>query len=438
MSKTNFQSYYKGNRGSAREILQIAVPAIVANIVTPLLALADVMITGHIGQGVYLAAIALGGTVFNIFYWIFNFLRMGTTGLTAQAYGANDSRTLTLTLYRSLMVAFGIAALILPLQRPLSELLFNFMDADPDSSLLAREYFSILIWGAPAVMGTYALSGWLLGMQNSRAQMVVAISTNLINVLASLLLVFGFSLQLRGVAFGTLIAQWSGFLIALLIVARKYRLQSPSLGELLDPAPLLRFFRINTDIFLRTLCLVAVTTWFTHAGAIQGNATLAANSLLLQLFMLFSYFMDGFAFAGEALAGKHTGAGNQKELTAMIHTLFLIGIACASIFSISYLTAGIDILSLFTNDHTVVTTAVEYLPWAIAIPLCGFQAFIWDGVFVGLVRTRGMLAALLAALIVFFTIYFTSPRTNTMLWLAFNAYLLTRGIVQGILYRAKP
>lgn len=421
-----------------REILSIALPAIVANISTPLLSLVDVAITGHLGSADYLAAIALGGTIFNSLYWIFNFLRAGTVGITAQAYGADNGREQSLALFRGLTLSVVLSVVLLIFQDVLADTILDFMDAAEPSRTLARRYFKILIWGAPAVLATYAVSGWFLGVQNSKAQMIVSIATNLINIAASLFFVMGLHWKIDAVATGTLIAQYAGVAIALAIAFKKYHPQVPALRDILDPEKLGTFFRINFDIFLRTLCLVAVTMWFTHAGAEQGTDILAGNALLLQLFMLFSFFVDGFAFAAEALVGKFVGRNDVLQLNATIRRLMTIAFAFAVSFSILYLFAGESILALLADSPTVLASAKDFLPWAAIVPLCGFAAFIWDGVYIGLIRTRAMLFALAIAAAVFFAVYFSAHiGTNNTLWLAFNAYLLTRGVAQTLFYVVK-
>lgn len=413
-----------------REILAIALPAIVANITTPLLGLVDVAVTGHIGAAVYIAAIAVGGTMFNMLYWLFNFLRMGTTGLTAQAYGAARGDT-SLILARSVVVAVVVGALLIALSEPLGAVVLRFMDGDASTTLLARRYFRICIWGAPAVMLSYSFSGWFLGMQNSRAQMVMAVVTNVANIAVSVALVFGLGWKIEGVATGTLSAQWIGAGVGAIIIARRYRPTLPPLPKVLRLSELRSFCRTNVDIFLRTVCLVGVTVWFTHAGALSGTDILAANAMLLQLFMLFSYFMDGFAFAGEALAGKYAGGGDMTSVATLSRSLMRIGLGFAVAFSVVYLCAGDLVMKLLASDPGVVDIARRYLPWAALVPLCSFAAFVCDGLAVGLVRTRAMLVSLLVAAAIFFGVWAVSRAAmgNDALWLAFNTYLLARGII---------
>lgn len=421
-----------------REILAIAVPAIISNITTPILSLVDVAVTGHIGDAVYIAAIALGGTAFNTLYWLFNFLRMGTTGLTAQTYGSSGGQrgATDVILFRSLAVGLFTGLFLLAMCGPWKTAIIAFMDADDATLAPALQYVDILVWGAPAVMLTYALSGWFLGMQDSKAQMWMALVTNVANIAISPLLVFGFGWGIVGVAVGTLLAQWLGLAVGLVMAWHKYRPRFPGFAPVLELRPLLRFFRVNTDIFLRTACLVAVTLWFTHAGAQQGTDVLAANALLLQLFMLFSYFMDGFAFAGEALAGKYAGASDTASLRSLIRSLMSVGFSFALFFGVTYAVFGEDIMHLLADSRDVVATASDYVLFAAAVPLCGFMAFVWDGIYVGLVRTRAMLASMTVAAIVFFAVWliFRHSLGNNALWLAFNAYLLTRSIVQTLLY----
>lgn len=417
------------------EILALAVPAIVTNITTPLLALVDMAITGHIGEAVYIGSIAVGGTLFNTLYWLFNFLRMGTGGLAAQAYGAG--RGADTVLARSLVLAIALGCLLVALGKPVGQLALRFMDADDATASLAGRYFGICIWGAPAVLAVYVANGWLVGMQNTRATMWIAIATNVINIIVSASLVYGAGWKIEGVATGTLSAQWCGALIAAAVIWFRYRPKLPPLCQVMQASGFLRFFRINADIFLRTACLVAVTLWFTHAGALQNVDTLAANALLLQLFMLFSFFMDGFAYAAEALAGKHEGRADRAAVVAVARALMRTGMAFAAGFALLYLVLGNQILGLLTPNPAVLTVAAAYLPWAVAMPLCGYAAFVCDGLLVGLTHTRTMLLAMACAMASFFALYFATRSSlgNHGLWLAFDVYLLVRGVVEYLAMR---
>lgn len=373
--------------------------------------------------------------MFNMLYWLFAFLRMGSSGMTAQACGRGDMAGATVILYRAMAVALMVGVILILLSHPVASAVLKFMDADETTAALARRYFGIVIYGAPAVLGTYALSGWFIGMQNSRAPMAVSIVINVVNILVSLVLVFGFGMKLEGVAAGTLTAQWTG-LGAGMIMCRRYRIKRPPFRSLLARDGMTRFFSVNMDIFLRTLCLVAVTMWFTRAGARQGDVVLAVNALLMQLFMLFSYMMDGFAFAGEALAGRYIGARDGRMLRLSIRNLFLWGAAVSVVFTVFYWVVGDGFLSLLTSDADVISASREYSVWALVIPVAGMSAFIWDGVFIGATMTRRMLLSMAVAMAVFFGVYVLlfPSMGNHALWLAFILYLACRGLVQTVLF----
>lgn len=390
------------------------------------------------GSAVYIAAIAIGGNMFNMLYWLFAFLRMGTSGMTAQAYGAQNFKETTLTLYRSLIVALLVGLFMIALQRPLGNAILSFLNVNASTSVYAWDYFSICIWGAPAFLGTFALSGWFLGMQDSKATMYISILINITNIAVSLILVYIFEWALSGVATGTLAAQWTGFAVGLgLCLRRKYQLKGFPFKEIVKWTKLKRFFSVNVDIFFRTFCLVAVTLWFTRTGAQQGDTILAVNTLLMQLFLLFSFFMDGFAFAGEALAGRFIGERNRMRLKECVKALMLWGLIVALFFTAIYAFGGEYILSLLSSEPGVIEASKDYYFWAAAIPLAGFVTFTWDGIFIGATRTRAMLLSMFTASLLFFGLYFLLYQTmsNHAVWIAFISYLILRGIVLTLVSR---
>ena len=422
-----------------KDILRIALPAIVSNITVPLLGLVDVAIVGHLGAAAYIGAIAVGGMTFNVMYWIFGFLRMGTSGMTSQALGRRDLGESARVLVRSLGIAFAIALALVVLQVPLLRLAMWVMHPTAEVARLASTYYNILIWGAPAMLGLFGLTGWCIGMQNSRIPMAVAITQNVVNIAASLMLVYGFGLKVEGVAAGTLIAQYSGFLMSLLLCAKAYgRLRRHfSWQGVWRRSAMAHFFGVNRDIFFRTLCMVSVMLFFTSAGSWQGDVVLAVNTLLMQLYLLFSYVMDGFAYAGEAMSGKYYGARNGAAFADTVRKLFLWGLGMALGFTAAYASGGDAFLRLLTDEPSVVAAAGEYWYWALAIPLAGMAAFVWDGVFIGITATRGMLLSMFAAAVTFFVLYYTlrGPMGNHGLWLAFIAYMAVRGLAQGLIFR---
>ena len=419
-----------------RRILHLAIPSIVSNITVPLLGLVDVTIVGHLGATAYIGAIAVGGLLFNILYWNFGFLRMGTSGLTSQAYGRKDKDAEIRVLVQAVSVGLFSALAMLILQYPIERLAFRLLDTSAEVEQYAVTYFRICIWGAPAVLAQYGFTGWFIGMQNSRYPMYIAIVMNVINIGCSSCFVFLFGMKVEGVALGTVVAQYSGVMMAWGLWFYNYKELRGRItfkGSL-QLIAMRRFFAVNRDIFLRTLCLIGVTTFFTSTGARQGDVILAVNTLLMQLFTLFSYIMDGFAYAGEALSGRYVGACNLVQLKRAVKALFGWGIGLSLVFTLLYGIGGENFLGLLTNDTIVIETAGHYFYWVLAIPLAGFAAFLWDGILIGATATRFMLWAMLVASGSFFVIYycFSGATNNHMLWLAFLVYLALRGIMQTL------
>ena len=428
-----------------REILHIALPSIVSNITVPLLGLVDVAITGHLGSAAYIGAIALGGMLFNVVYWIFGFLRMGSSGLTAQALGAGKREEAIEWLLRSQTIGMGISVALLLLQVPIRELALLVMQPTEEVRAFTVTYFNICIWGAPATLGLFGLNGWFIGMQNSRVPMAIAITQNVVNILASLCFVFGLGMKVEGVALGTLIAQWCGFLMGVFLclryvdlsLCRVFKGWKVSGKSLFDRQSMLRFFEVNRDIFFRTICIVSVMLFFTSAGSWQGEVILAVNTLLMQLYLLVSYVMDGFANAGEALSGKYYGADDRSSLQLTIRRLFVWAMMMATGFTVVYVLGGKPFLGLLTDEPSVVEASADYVWWAYLIPFVSMGAFMWDGIFIGLTASRQMLQSMFAAAVTFFVLYYLLHPSlgNHGLWAAFLAFLLVRGVVQTWLYR---
>ena len=422
-----------------RQILQIALPSIVSNITVPLLGLVDVAIVGHMGSAAFIGAVAVGSMIFNLVYWLFGFLRMGTSGMTSQALGRRDLTEVASLLARSLSMALGIALLFIVLQAPMKWAAFALIGPTADVAPYASAYFDIVIWGAPASLALFSLMGWFIGMQNTRFPMFISIMQNVVNILASLTLVYGFGMKIEGVALGTVIAQYIGFIVALGLLVHHY-------GRLFRYFQKQRIFRnirqflhVNRDIFLRTLCLVAVNLFFTSAGARQGAVILSVNTVMMQLYLFFSYFMDGFAYAGEALGGKTYGAHNRSAFHETLRRLWLWTLIVTTVFTILYLCCGEWIISILTDEPQVIEAAQAYLWWVWLIPATGCVAFIWDGIFIGVTATRGMLVSSCLSALLFFGVYEITRDAigNHGLWLAMILYLLMRGILQTIWYRLR-
>ena len=340
------------NRKLHKEIYNIALPSILSNLTVPLLGIFDLVIVGHLGASSYIGGIAVASTIFSMLYWVFAFLRMGTTGLTAQSYGATNRDEMNYCLLRSCLVSAMISVMMLLLQRPIAEFAFLIMNATPDVRAHAYTYYNICIWGAPAVLAQYSLTGWFLGMQNAKAPLCVSIVQNVVNVMVSFCFVYVFDMNIAGVAMGTLLAQYVGLLLSLYFCKSTYIKEQLEFVlnrvKLFDKSILIRFFNVNKDIFLRTLCLVCVTLYFTSVGTRQGEVILAVNALLMQFFLLYSYFMDGVAFAGEALTGRYLGARKYTELMQTLRALFVWGVAFASFTTLVYIGVGKLFVSLMT------------------------------------------------------------------------------------------
>lgn len=424
-----------------KKILKLALPSIVSNLTVPLMGLLDVAIVGHLSHPAYIGAIAVGGMMFTLLYWGFGFLRMGTGGLTAQAYGRKDELDIPVQLLRPLLLALGISIFILLLHRPLEFVILSLI-GDPDSELnhWASVYFRICVWGAPAVLSLYAFNGWFIGLQHPKITMYVAILQNVLNIIFSLTLVYGLGMQVEGVALGTLLGQWGGLMCALWWCTRTFKSsfnRAFSWVEIFNGQALAQYFQVNQHIFGRTLCLIAVTVSFTSFGARQGETLLAVNTLMMQLFTIFSYFMDGFAYAGEALSGAYYGASDKTNLRLTVKSLFFWGWMLVLLFSLIYGVGGLSFLGLLTNQSNVLQACEPYVLWCTLVPVCGFAAFLWDGIFIGLTATKLMFRVMLVAMLVYFGLYAVLyPHWgNHGLWIAFLSYLFLRGIGQWYFFK---
>ena len=416
-----------------KAILRLAVPSIVSNVTIPLLGMIDIAIAGRIGDDTTIGALAIGTAIFNFIYWNFAFLRMGTSGLAAQAYGAGDKRETANILGRSMIAAFGIALLLLLFNRPVGELAMKIMEGSPEVMALAAEYFFVRIWAAPAAIGIFSLHGWLTGMQDTTSPMVVSIVNNVINIGASLWFVFGMDMGVKGIALGTVVAQYVALVVTLAIIAIRYKehVRGLSLRESLKMEPLVRFFRINSDAFLRTLCVCVVYTCFTAFSARFGDTILATNELLMQLFMLFSYMLDGFCYAAESLTGRFIGERNRASLAHCIRLLAVWCAGVAAIYIVGYIFWWEPILGIFTSSPTIMACAEEYIWWIVMVPLVGFIPFLIDGILIGATKTRIMRNTTFFALGAFFALFFALQATlgNRALWIAFIGFIVVRFVL---------
>ena len=422
-------------RAIHQKIFAIALPMMLSNISVPLLGLVDTAVIGHLPESYYLAGVAVGSMVITLLFWVLVFLRMSTTGLVAQAYGANDFPKTLHLLAQSVLIALFLAFLLIILQSPISLLAFHFVDGSEQVLLYGREYFDIRIWSAPAALINMVLLGWLLGMQNARAPMLLLIITNVVNILLSMLFVIVFKWGVAGVAWASLVSDYISLLCGLLFVFKMiqpFRQKADvqkRFKQLFDLHSLKHFIALNRDIFIRTLCLQVTFAFMTLQGVKLGDDIVSANSVLMHFLLLISFSMDGLAYAVEALVGKSIGSHRLDNLKESINvTLFW-----ASIFSLLQLLlfycCGQWIINQITSINSVQTEAYRYLPWLTLIPLTSMLGFVFDGVFIGMTRAKEMRNSMIFSLCaIYFPVWLLfAEQGNHALWIAMNAFMMARG-----------
>ncbi len=422
-----------------KSILKLAIPNIITNITVPLLGLVDLSLMGQLKNPIYIGAIALGSIIFNIIYASFNFLRMGSTGFTAQAWGAKQKDEISLVLIRSLIVALALAIMLIVLQYPIQWLSFLILDGSNEVRVLAQEYYSIRIWAAPATIGLYAFFGWFLGVQNAKYPMIIALVINVVNIGLNFLFVLGIGMTSDGVAIATVIAQYTGLLLAIYYLFKKYNnyVRKFPVRIILQAKAIKRFFKVNSDIFIRTLLLLLTLAFFTNTSAKLGDEILAINTLLFQFFFIFSYFADGFAYAGEALTGKAFGAHDRNLLKKTIKYLFYWGWGAAVLTSLVYAIGINTIMALLTTNPILRDLAKDYNIWVILIPLTSTSAFIWDGIFVGVTASKEMRnAMIISSVLIFLPAYYLTSEYlgNDALWMALNVFMLSRALLMWLMW----
>lgn len=392
--------------------------------------MADTAIAGHAGGDAFIGALAVGATIFNCVYWSCGFLRMGTSGLTAQAFGARDADEQVRILVRALSIAALLSVILLLIRIPLTRFAVDIIGGSPMVKELASQYVAIRMFAAPASIAMFALHGWFIGMQDSRTPMVIAICTNIINIAVSYWLTFCCDMGIRGIALGTVVAQWSALLMTLLVYLHRYgRLRIPH-GCFATRA-IIAFLRINGDVFLRTLCVVCAYTMFTKVSTEGGEAALATNALVMQLFTLYSYLQDGLAYAAEALTGRFIGERNIAQLRLIIKRLLISSIAVAIAYDIVLCAAWQPVIALFDPSADVAARLADNAWLIMIMPLVSFLAFILDGVMIGATRTRAMRNSVAMALAAFLVALYParSAHGSTGIIAAFLLFLLLRGVL---------
>ncbi len=425
-----------------KDILKLAIPSILANITVPIVGMVDIAVAGHLDGAVatMIGGIAIGTMLFDLLYWNFGFLRVGTGGLTAQAYGKGDRRECAKILTRAFGISLACALILIAIQWLFVKAAFLVVDCTPEVRELASKYFFIRIWAAPATLSLMAFKGWFIGMQDSVSPMVTDFVVNGMNVLMSIVLALGIPLGsgaayilsadvtdpvlaatsrtwlirpmgFNGIAAGTVVAQYSGLMTALLLLAFKYvrtTIQSLSITDLKETfrgAETRRFFVMNTDLFFRSLCFIAIYIGFTTISARYGDLLLAVSSILMKLLMIFSYFTDGFAYAGEALTGRYIGAKDGSMMRQTVKWTFVWSMAIAVIFMGIYQFAGVPMLRIMTSDAAVIEQSREFLPWLLLMPVIGCAAFTWDGIYIGATASKEIRNAMLWAVVAFVTVW---------------------------------
>ena len=423
-----------------KKILRLAIPNIISNLSVPLLSSVDTALMGHLDQDYYLGAVAVGGMIFNFVYWGFGFLRMGTTGLTAQAFGNENTEETISILGRALLVAV-VAGIILILMIDVIEYIsFLIVPTSGNVETNARLYFNTRIYAAPATLTLYVFLGWFLGMQNATIPLIISIFTHGLNIFFNLLFIKKFGMKADGVALGTVFANYIGVIFTIIIFARKYRaqLEGFKLKLILNWQKLKKFFQLNFDIFIRTLCLIFAFSFFTAKSSEAGETILAVNSILINLWTILAYGIDGFAFAAESLVGRFVGAKDIVNFKKAVKLSFVWGIGLGGIISLIYWLFAKQILGIFTNNSDLIEVAMIFMFWTIMAPVVNGFCYIWDGIFIGATATRAMLiTSLISTFLIFLPVYYLSFYflENHGLWLAMIVFMIARGISLTFYYK---
>lgn len=420
------------NLQSHKKILLLTLPMVFSTITVPLLGLVDTAVIGHLDQAWYLGGVAVGSMIINIILWLFGFLRMATTGMTAQAYGAKDIIKQANLLFQGLFMAFILGLGLLILANPLVNLILSFNSASQEIKFYAEQYFLTRILSTPAALANLVIIGWLLGRQHSTQTMLVIITTNIINIILSLLFVINLGWQVKGVALASVVADYSGLLLALYFVSRDWPHPTwPKFKEFISGIE--KLFQLNFDIFLRSVCLQLTFSFLVFYGATLGDNIAAANAVLMSFLMLISYGVDGFAYTMEAMVGEAIGQNNKKQL---INSIIIITFWCfiiSIILTLAFIFKGGEIISFISDIAIVQETALVYLPWLTAFPLIAMWCFLLDGIFVGAAKGREMRNSMMIACACFFITWWLSQNNgNHALWLAMLVFMAVRALILSL------
>jgi MATE family, multidrug efflux pump len=424
-----------------RDVWRIAAPMILSNVSVPLLGMVDTGVVGHLDSPVYLGAVAIGSMIFSFLYMGMNFLRMGTTGIAAQSYGAGDNDGMRVSLGQAVIVALTLALLMIVMQWPIGHLAMNLIGASESIEANALNYFSIRIWSAPGTLANMVLIGWFIGLQNARVPLLIFLTINLTNIILDLFFVLVLGMKVDGVALASVIAEYSGLIVGLVFAARELRRRAGHwpVAKLVDWREYAAFFAINGNLFIRTMALMFTIAFVTVQGARMGEVILAANAVLMNLQNLTAFGLDGFAHAAEALVGKAIGEKRRDAFIAAVQVSLKWSLIFAVGFSLCYWAGGPLLISVLTDLPDIREAATRYLPWLIASPLISVWSYLYDGVYVGATRARAMRNIMvMSAFLVFLPAwYLLQGYGNDGLWLAFLIFLASRGIGMHVGYRRK-
>lgn len=426
-------------------VLRLTWPMILSNIATPLLGLVDTAVIGNLGTKVELGAIALGSVIFSFLFWTFGFLRMGTTGMTAQALGGKNHQEVRATLLRALLLAGGIGLIIVVAQLPFAWIAFRLLGGSAEVESSALLYFHIRIWGAPFALSVFVLLGWFIGLQRTRTALILQVILNGTNILLDVAFVAGLRMGVAGVALGTALSNVVA-VVAGIYIARKelYRLTGSARLFNIDKAlilnreRLMHTFRVNRDIMIRTIMLVFGFTWFTNEGAQMGDTILAANTVLMQFISFAAFFLDGIAFTAETLVGEAVGRGRRGELARAVKVTTLSAAVVAGCLTLLYAFAGRPIIFALTDIDAVRDASLVYLPYAILTPIVGFWCWQLDGIFIGATWTGAMRDAAILSIIAFMAAWYPLANwyQNHGLWISFMCYFIARAFFLAVYYPA--
>ena len=412
---------------------------IISSVTVPLLGMVDTAVMGHLPESYYLGAVAAGATIFSVLFMGLNFLRMGTTGVTAQGYGAGDNAVVREALGQSLFTAMLLSTLMIALQQPIIDLAIKLLSPSFEVGVYTRQYFLIRIWSAPASLGNFVLIGWLLGMQNARGPLAIMLIINLTNITLDLVLVLVVGMTVNGVALATLLAELAGFATGVIYVRAELAGHPGSWAQtrLLEPARYKRLLNINANLLLRTMSLMFVFAFITAQGARMGDVILAVNALLMNFQLFLSYALDGIAYSAEALVGKAIGSRDRQGMLLAVKRTLQWSLLFSAIFCLAFFLSGEYIIDLLTNIDSIRLGARDYLPWLIIAPLISVWSFLYDGVFVGATRSREMMLVMAGSMLIIFlpTWLLSRPLGNHGLWLAFTMFMAGRGVGMHILFR---